>query len=130
MRTRTTRARITRVAAGAAVAAGAVLALVSPVSAEGSDHDCGFLRSPDDGPVSDPIHHYVEPLVPATAGGVHYVNCNQIVALEYVGTSGWVIDVIDQVNWIAAGNPVYLPLPGDPAVKIPPLPLKLPGGRF
>lgn len=71
--------------AGVAVALTASSVIASAptagASGEGAEHFCGFFWVPnDDGLLTDPIHHDVEPLVP----GLHDLNCQVQAQIDVV----------------------------------------------
>jgi hypothetical protein len=65
---------------GALLAGAALVVTAAPAGAHDSiDHFCGSLRLPDDnGPVTDLVHHAVEPLNPPV---IHHLNC-QVSGIE------------------------------------------------
>ncbi len=117
---------------GTLLAGGAITLTAGPAVAEG-DHSpsCTIFGGSDDGLITDPVHHYVEPLATGDIrDGLHHVNCRYVENVEYMITPGYVKDVIDTVNYAVNGPQYTLPLVG----TLPKLPallpgFKLPGGR-
>jgi hypothetical protein len=77
---RRARRAIAGTVAGVLLAGGALVVTAAPAGAHDSiDHFCGSLRLPDDnGPVTDLVHHAVEPLNPPV---IHHLSC-QLSGLE------------------------------------------------
>jgi hypothetical protein len=63
------------VVAGSMLGGGAVLAAAGPAGAS-NDHPCGLFGLHDNGPVTDVVHHSVEPLLGDSQPGVHATNCH------------------------------------------------------
>jgi hypothetical protein len=66
---------------GALVMTGGVLIGVTWMATAGparatEDHPCGLFGLHDNGPVTDVVHHSVEPLLGDSASGLHATNCH------------------------------------------------------
>ena len=63
-------------AAALALAGAGLLGTASPAAAHDDlDHFCGFFEVADNGPVTDVVHHAVEPVGPVIGADLHPTSC-------------------------------------------------------